>query len=262
MAKFAWNEMQNNGLPSYPVPALTILRLIIAAGFSQKRSFHHDACKMIAPVSLRISGEEWIPSQGGYLLTINHYSRPGFGIWWAIAAISAIIQPEIYWIMASNWTYPGQKREKVLLPLTHYAFKQISSIYNFATMPPMPPDPKQVEERALAVRKVVSYLRKTPSAIVGMAPEGMDLPSGNLGEPPSGSGRFVHQMTRMGFKIIPIGIFEESNTLCINFGPCYVPEPVDSFATDILDRRISFSVMSHIAMQLPQELRGNFIPPN
>lgn len=250
--------MQNNGFQKYPSPAPTVLRIVTAAGLGRTRSFHLDALKMVAPVELQVSGEEWIPTTGGYLLTLNHYSRPGFGIWWAIAAISAAIKPEIYWIMASNWTYPGQKREKVLVPLTRFAFKQVTKIYNFGTMPPMPPDPNQVEERALAVRKVITYVRKAHLPIVGMAPEGMDFPTGYLGKPPSGSGRFIYQIVRQGLTIVPIGIFEEGKHLRVNFGPHYKPDPPDELRGDELDRTISQIVMSHIAALIPEAMRGIF----
>ena len=51
----------------------------------------------------------------------------------------------------------------------------------------------------LAVRRLFAYARSTPNPILGLAPEGMDLPGGILGWPPPGGGRVMLQLARNGY---------------------------------------------------------------
>ncbi len=107
-------------------------------------------------------------------------------------ALGAAINPEVHWITTDMLTFPGQPRGVFLRPLSHYFLSQIARIYSFTAMPPMPPDPFQVEERALAVRRVMDFVNSTTSpVIIGLSPEGQDFPAGRLGWPPPGSGRFI-----------------------------------------------------------------------
>ncbi len=244
--------------PTYPIPLSTASRILLAGVGNQKRSFHEDGRKMIKPVQVKISGDVWIPTHGRVLLTINHFYRIGFGIWWAIAAVSANVEKEICWIMTSNWTYPGQRREKILRPLSHFIFDKIASIYGFITIPPMPPHPSQIAERALAVRKVMAFVRQTDHPIIGLSPEGMDFPLGRLGNPPPGSGRFVYHLVKQDLVIVPVGIYEEENFLRLNFGPHYRLCLDENLNSRDLDSNASRIVMGNIAALLPQQLRGEF----
>ena len=258
MVKSTSNGMTDIRPPVYPLPVSTAFRLLLAGILVQKRSFHLDSLKMVEPVRIKILGCQWIPSHGNLLLTINHYHRQGFGIWWAIAALSAQIEPEICWIMTSNWTYPGQRRDRVIRPFSRFLFARIAQTYSFITMPPMPPAPDQVKERSIAVRNVLKYVQQTRNPIVGLSPEGMDIPTGYLGFPPPGSGRFINHLIKQNLEIVPIGIYEENSRLCLNFGPHYQPVVDENISSSELDHEISQIVMTHIADLLPTHLRGSF----
>jgi hypothetical protein len=125
----------------------------------------------------------------------------------------------------------------------------------------MPPDPSQVEERALAIRKVMDMLNKvTPPIIIGLSPEGQDFPGSRLGWPPPGSGRFILHLIKKGLLVVPVGVFEEHGCLILNFGPPYRPEVATNLPPQDIDHEIGLSIMSHLACLVPPEMRGEFTP--
>jgi len=121
-------------------------------------------------------------------------------------------------------------------------------------MPPMPPRDFEVEARAESVRRAL-HRASEPGALLGLAPEGGDMPGGVLTPPPSGSGRFLRHLARRGLRFQPVGAYEDQGRLCLRFGdpfdlPRALPEPIDDSAS----RR----VMSAIAACLPKRLRGAY----
>jgi hypothetical protein len=77
-------------------------------------------------------------------LTINHYARPGFHAWWLALALSAVVPTDVHWIMTAAWTYSDGFRARTVTPLSRWLFGRIAQVYGFTSMPPMPPDPKDV----------------------------------------------------------------------------------------------------------------------
>ena len=229
----------------------------------QPRSFARDAQTAVAGLSPAptVVGTEHIPRRGPCLVTCNHYSRPGVGAWWlALAATASIAaqrvpgaSPEVHWVMTAAWIFPeGGWRRRVLTPLTRWAFGRVARVYGFVTMPPMPPDPHQVEARAMAVLRTVRLARRLvqEGGMMGLAPEGRDVPDG-LGQPPPGVGKFITLLVRTGLPVLPVGISELDGRLCISFGPPFVPDmPPDRTERD---RVVARQVMAAIAQQLPPQ---------
>ena len=122
----------------------------------------------------------------------------------------------------------------------------------------MPPNPKEVEERAEAVRELLAYCRGHPTAMIGLAPEGMDMPEGKLSQPPPGAGRMIYQLANRKMPILPVGVFEERGELWVKIGPAYRLEVGERLAPEERDAQVSRTVMLAIAGQLPVRLRGEF----
>jgi len=163
--------------------------------------------------------------------------------------------------MTSAWTYPDALRARVVTPLTRIFFRRLAQVYGFTSMPPMPPDPQEVEARARAVRQVLEHVHRAERPLIGLAPEGRDAPKdqpGALIDPPPGVGRFVLQLTRLGLPISPAGVFEADSGLCIRFGQAYGLEIPQGIKAEERDRRASREVMVRIANLLPTELRGGY----
>src|SRR4030042_1316946 len=105
-------------------------------------------------------------------------------------------------------------------------------------MPPMPPREVGVAARAESVRRAL-HRASEPDALLGLAPEGGDMPGGVLTPPPSGSGRFLLHLARRGLRFLPVGAFEGRGRFCLRFGaplglPQSLPEPIDDSATRLV----------------------------
>ncbi len=246
--------------PNYPFPKSILVPVLAAVALHRKLSFHKIAidCTKLLDIPLKVYEQENIPKEGGIVITINHYTRPGFSSWWVALAPSSLIASEVHWIQSNAWRMIGWQRS--LSRVTRWLFPQLAHVFGFTAMPPIPPDPWEVEQRAQAVREVLAYVRLHPQAVIGVSPEGSDEEQGCLKMPPSGSGRFLLLLAMLGLEFLPVGFFEEGDTACVRFGRPYrlsVPDGLSRHQRDLYASRI---VMSAIATQLPSQLRGNFNP--
>ena len=228
--------------------------------FLRRRSFKADAKACIANLHppLQILGGENIPQHGPCIITVNHYHREGFGAQWLAIAIAACVLADMHWVMTGEFTYPGKWYEIVGSSGSRVLLKRLSSIYGFTTMPPMPPRPKDVEERAASVRAVLEYVRRARDPILGLAPEGHDPPGGVLTRPASGVGRFGLLLSNAGLKFIPIGAYEADGVFTIHFGVAYELNVPRELSADERDAQASQIIMKNIARLLPIHLRGEF----
>ncbi len=247
--------------PVYPFPKKTLLALLTAATLRRKLSFQKIAryCTGLLKPPPKVYGSENIPMEGGYVLVINHFTRPGFMAWWLALASSANIPQEVHWVQSNAWRMSGWQRP--LSGLTRWLFPRVAEGLSFTPMPPIPPDPEQVEQRAQAVRNVLTSVRLNPQIIIGLAPEGSDEEDGCLKMPPPGTGRFIELLAHLGLGFLPVGYFEEQDVPCLRFGPLFqLNSPAKEASADERDRLISKIVMSSIAALLPTGLWGEFDP--
>jgi hypothetical protein len=94
--------------------------------------------------------------------------------------------------------------------------------------------------------------------VIGLAPEGRDTPGGALEWPAPGAGRFIFHLARPGLTVVPIGAYEAEGVFCLRFGAPYRLSLERDLTPDQRDRRVSQTVMQHIAAQLPPRLQGDF----
>ena len=239
--------------PRYPFPwpiALSLLWDIIFG--NTHRSFKADARTSTALLTppLKILETGNIPRSRPALLLTNHYARPGFQAWWIALAISASVPLDIHWMMTNAWTFLGP-----LTPLSRQILTRVARVYGFTPAPPMPPRPKEAEARAWAVRRVLAVAR-SPGAVIAMAPEGRDQPGGRLGALPPGAGRFIAKISQTCKPIVPIGVYEDEQSLCLHFGPPFelgsTPAPSPS---ERVNHMVEAQVMAAIAQLLPPHLQ-------
>lgn len=244
--------------PRYRFPAGLALNVLHSLVKGRRRDILHDCREIsngITPLPV-IRGQENIPQRGPYLVTLNHYSRPGFLILWAAAVISAALPKSSIWLMTAAWTKRSGRLDRVITWLTHKIFKRVAECYSLVTMPAMPPAPGDAAERALSIRRLMDKIRDDPEAVVCIAPEGMDFPGGVLGRPHPGTGRLLSQMARQLKRILPVGVYEEAGQLILHIGQLYVLE-IPSERENV-DQMVIDQVMRQIAALLPDELRGSF----
>jgi hypothetical protein len=220
------------------------------------RSFRRDSQQLVNRLSPPLRADGTIPdvTHGSWLIVVNHYTRPGFHAWWFSMAISATLPREICWITTGTLTFPDRLRTSTVTPASRWFLRHLADLYGFIPMPPMPPRPSEIEARALAVRRALRRAAE-PEALMGLAPEGGDMPSGVLTPPPSGAGRFLWHLARRGLRFIPVGAYEEDGRLCLRFGQ---PFDMPSSLTGPMDDSASHVVMSAIAACLPPRLRGSY----
>lgn len=245
----------------YPIPWGVVARLIGAVWFQLPRHFRADAQSCVASLHqpLQVIGIEHAPTAGPCLITVNHFSRPGFRAWWIPLAVSAAVPADVHWVMTRAWRFHNRRRTQVLLaPAFRWLLGRVGRVYSFTTMPAMPPEPAEVIDRARAVRELLSYTRRTPRPLIGLAPEGQDSAAGQLTWPPPGAGRLVDHLARAGLAVAPVGVFEADGRLYVRFGPTYDVGEITAQSTADRDCQVSRVVMSHIAALLPRPLRGDF----
>ncbi|MEW6716153.1 MAG: hypothetical protein AB1345_01430 [Chloroflexota bacterium] len=241
--------------PRYPLPWHIGVLLLRDALRLRHRSFSADAraCVELLSPPPKILNSENIPQYGPALLVTNHYYRPGFKAWWIALAISAAVPQDVHWMMTSAWTFLGS-----LEPLSQWLFPRVARVYGFTPTPPMPPDPRDVEMRAHAVRSVLRVARQTPGVIIALAPEGRDNSGGVLGPLPPGVGRFIEKLMHTCQRILPIGVYEDANHFCLNFGLPFTLDLPQGLTPRERDRKVGQTVMQAIARQLPDQLRGEY----
>lgn len=243
--------------PDYSIPLAYYLDLSAALLLNRRRSFGALARAACARrgIPARVLGREHVPTGPG-LITINHYHSARFWSAWMALAVSAQVPAEIYWTIASAWTFPGNRLGRMLRPPTQWLFTRIARIYNLNSMPPMPPAPAEITARAASVRRMLAYARSHPTGLLGLAPEGGDQPGALLTLPPNGAGRLALTIARLGWPIYPAGIYEESDgSPTLAFGPPYRLE-IDPTAGEQADRLARETLMKAIAQLLPPALRG------
>lgn len=247
--------------PKYSYPPGFFAALARDILLLRKRDFHNDAQACIAQLvpPLQVLGSENIPQDGPCVITVNHYHRQGFSSQWFALAISALVPVNIHWIMTGEFTYAGKWYEIFGTVGSTFLLKRIASIYDFSTMPPMPPRQTDVGARAASVRSVLDYVRRARNPILGLAPEGYDPPQGVLSRPTSGVGRFGLLLSKAGLQFIPVGAYEADGIFQVNFGKSYKLIVPNNLSPDDKDRQASQIMMEKIASLLPLHLRGEFV---
>ncbi len=248
-------------VPRYRLPPRFVAGFLWGVASLQPRSFSRDANLALAGLcpGLAVQGTEHIPPEGPCLLTCNHYGRPGFNTWWLAFSISAAVaarrlpsaDAEIHWVITGAWTFPDSPwRHRFLTPLSRWIFSRVARMYSFVSMPPMPPDPGEVDARVRAVRQTLRLAQQATreGGMIGLAPEGRDMGLG-LGDPPEGAGLFIDLLVRTGLPILPVGVSEGDGRLRLSFGPLYDLAAGPTGRRE-RDRAVSRQVMNAIARQL------------
>jgi hypothetical protein len=249
-------------MPDYPIfsyPPFAFLRLGANVFFGSQRSFRQDGYLCIKQLKppLHVLGTENIPAHGPCLITFNHYYRRGFSAWWMALALGATVPVDIHFVMTGELTYPGKWYAPLGSAGSRWLLSRLGKIYGFSTMPPMPPQPMDVEARARAVRNMLKYAGKNHDAVIGLAPEGGDQPGGILTMPPSGAGRFIYLLAGPATRIVPVGVYEEGGAFYLSFGQAYNLPIQKNLSSSEKDRATAEIVMRKIAAQLPKRLRGS-----
>ena len=247
--------------PHLLIPFLRVL-------LSVRSSLSDDAALLLPsarPVP-RVLAPENIPAAAPFVLTINHYDRPGLGAWWSAAILATTIaarrthEPrEIHLAMAREWWYPRGFRKFVKQPLTRWFFGQIGKAYGTILPPPVLESGEFRGAGTFAIRRALALTRSENPELVGIAPEGHTGVGFALRQPPPGAGKFLLLLTHEKIPILPAGISENDNhALTVKFGapfPLCVPRDLPRDERDAVAAR---QVMLAIGRLLPERMWGEY----
>jgi len=194
-------------------------------------------------------GEDNIPADGPFLLTMNHYTREGFSIIWAAAAISALLPGEPLWVMTNAWTNRSGFFDQIRTNISKAVFTRFADVFGLITMPPMPPHLDEMMDRAISIRKLFKRIDGKSNIILCLAPEGRDTPGGLLGRPHPGTGKFISRLYSQLKRVLPVVVYEQQGHLIIHFGPAYALDDNKTTDQEVIDQ-----VMRQIGNLLPEKL--------
>lgn len=242
----------------YPIPASVVREVIFAILFQRKIPFRRHALRMISGLQppIKVQGVENIPQNGPCVITVNHYSQPGFSALWLGMGISSQVPRDVRWSMASAWTYPGMPLGRLRNALSHAALTAIARVYGFISMPPISNEEHKTEEGVQALRTLFQTIKQNPETILALAPEGRDMPGGILGVPPPGAGKLAIELAKRDFLFYPVGGYEEDDSFFLSFGEPYRLSIPSAHSKEFSDQEASKQMMTAIARYLPQKLRG------
>lgn len=251
--------------PQYRLPRLPLLRLVWSGLLNHTRSFKTDSEQYLKGLSrLEVHGQPALDkaSDHGLLLTYNHYSRPGWSTWWLGFALASVLPEDFHLVVTDTHTFRESKLRALLQePLSRFYLGRVAKVYNFLTMPPMPPREKDTAARTQAVRRLVRFVQKNPNPLVGFSPEGGDSPDGRLSQPPPGVGRLLFHLARLGMLFQPVAIYEDDWALQVHFGEAYDLHKQLAASDSQHDDVVSRVVMRAIAACLPERFWTNTIHP-
>jgi hypothetical protein len=246
--------------PKYSYPPGLFARAAWDLILLRRRDLQRDARACIEHMSagLKVLGKENIPQQGGCVLTINHYHRPGLGAQWIALAVTALVPLKIRWAVTGELMCQGKWYRAVGSRASRVFLRRLADLYGLITMPPMPPRPRDVGARAASVRAILEYVKQSNDPVLGISPEGYNSPRGALARPATGFGRFALLLSRAGMKFIPVGGYEEDGIFHIDFGKAFELSIPGDVSTDEKDEQAMQIVMRQIACLLPAHLQGEF----
>jgi 1-acyl-sn-glycerol-3-phosphate acyltransferase len=214
----------------------------------RRKSLRSDALRLTGRITppVVVDGMANIPASGGYVVVVNHFSRPGFNTAWTALSLAAAIPKEIAFIMSEAWAFAGNPLGFLLRPFMKFVLASINEVYGFLSMPSMAEGFSDPGSRAAAVRRVIQFGRRHPSAVIGIAPEGQDSPELGIGLAPGGGGKFILHLNRMGFQLLPVVVQERSGKLFTKFGQVFdIPlepglpsEGIDTYVRQIIRDRL------------------------
>jgi hypothetical protein len=246
--------------PKYAYPPGLFMRALWDFILLHRRDLQSDAKACIAHLNpgLRVLGRENIPQRGGCIVTINHYHRPGLGAQWLAIATTALVPLKMRWVVTAELMCLGKWYEAIGSRASRIFLQRLADFYGLTTMPPMPPRPKDVEARAVSVRKILDYVKHVDDPVLGISPEGYNPPHGVLTRPAPGFGRFALLLSRAGMRFIPVGGYEADAIFHLHFGQPYELSIQGDLQADEKDEHAMKIVMGNIARLLPLHLRGEF----
>jgi hypothetical protein len=246
--------------PTYSYPPGRFIRAAWDLILLHRRDLRQDAraCIEHMTADLNVLGKENIPQQGAFVLTINHFHRPGLGAQWIALAVTALVPLQMRWVVTGELMCQGKWYRAIGSRASRIFLRRLAYIYGLLTMPPMPPRARDVEARAASVRAILAYVKHASDPVLGIAPEGHNPPNGVLTRPAGGFGRFGLLLATTGTRFIPVAGYEANGIFHLHFGKPYALSVPGDLSPQEKDEQAAEIMMRNIAHLLPLHLHGEF----
>jgi len=223
--------------------------------FGWRRSLLDDCQTFLRtnPYPRRVEGIDHVPAAPPFVLVANHYGRAGLRPYHCGMIASGLIAqgrpavPHIRWVITSEWFDRRLGPVPVPPSLYRWTFRRVARVYSAVIMPRRA---GEVVARAAVLRDIVRSLQRE---CVGLMPEAGG--SGTLRPPVEGSGLFVHSLSRRGVPVIPVGFWDDGDTLVVSFGPPLSLAPAGEDRAE-QDRSAGEQMMVAIGRLLPERQWG------
>ena len=239
----------------YKFPRLELAWFGVHLLFGRRRSLLRDCQTFLRanPHPRRVEGIDHVPAAPPFVIVANHYGRPGLKPYHSGMVVTGLLaqarpnMSHLRWVITSEWF--GRRLGPVPIPSVVYrwTFRRVGRVYPVAIMPRRA---GEVIARAAVLRDIVRALQREA---VGLMPEAGG--SGTLRQPLEGSGLFVHSLVGRGVPVIPVGLWDDGDTLVVTFGPPLTLAPVGEDRLE-QDRSASEQMMVAIGRLLPERQWG------
>ena len=249
------DPLQPEALPRYEFPRPQLLWFGVHLLFGWQRSLLSDCQTFLRtnPYPRRVEGIDHVPAAAPFVLVANHYARQGLRSYHCGMIVTGLIAQarpavsHIRWVITSEWY--GRRLGPLPIPpsLYRWTFRRVAQVYRPVIMPRRA---GEVLARAAVLRDIIRALQREA---VGLMPEAAG--SGTLRQPLEGSGLFVHLLGKRGVPVIPVGLWDDGDTLVVSFGPPLALAPAGGDRVE-QDRSASEQMMVAIGRLLPERQWG------
>jgi hypothetical protein len=208
--------------------------------------------RAIAPPVV-LSGEEWLPASGPYVVVANHLNGPGVWVGLAAGLIASVVgkatpNAAIRGVgVAAYRDFKLWSRIRVPDGLTEILFQRFYAVYDIIRMPHAS---EGAGARSAAVRAILAALRH--GHVVILFPEGGNVSNFRMRPIQPGVGDLLRLAARTGAPIVPIAVAPLATTFELRVGkPLAVQQ--DANRDDIEE-----ATGRAIANMMPADLRGPY----
>ena len=245
-----------------PIAGKWLIEMGLAILTKRPRSIIADSALSVRhlPKAPCVTGVEYIPERGSFVLVANHYQRLNLWIGWSgTLLIDTIAQQRN--IIVHVVTTDRVRIGRLTLPGTPWLIKRIAAVWDLVPVtPPAIADGKTDGQRYTLLRLLRLLKRKDGrDTCLVLMPEGDEGSAFGLIDALPGIGRALAAFSARQVPIVPVAVWDEDGRLYANFGRpfSFRISPTET-AREAVDTSGQQTVMEQIAALLPPALRGKY----
>jgi hypothetical protein len=223
-----------------------------------------DAARLLRGYPTAVYGLEHLPEGGPFLVVMNHYERPGMGVWWPSLIVSRSLLERLgvaspHWLITNRFYRFRYRGIRFPDRLVGWFLARVAARYGLILVA----RPRaHAAARSVALRKARRYLDARDPQPVASTPEGEQGGGRKLAHAVPTSGKALAWLSRSTVPVVPVGVYEEPDgRLVARFGPPFTLAWPGLRSARAQQEELTAHVMGAIASQLPPDLRGPYGRP-